>query len=143
MNLDKTKVIPFGNICNTKDILCKEIPLEWEDSFTLLGLDIDNKLEKLYQIFLKIHSKTLSLIKDWKARRIPIEGTINISKCLLVSQYMYVATILTLNDDQIELSQSAINSYIMDSNDNKKNWISRDKIYKPINKGGLNCINLD
>ena len=101
---------------NIKDILCKDIPLEWEESFTLLGLDIDNKLEKLDCNFDKVHSKTLTLINDWKARRIPLEGRINISKCLLVSQYMYIASIMTLNEDQILTAQTAINNYIMDSN---------------------------
>ena len=84
-NLDKTKVIPFGKNFNIQETLCKDIPLECEESFTLLGLDIDNKLEKLDYMFYKVNSKTLSLINDWKARRISIEGRINISKCLLVS----------------------------------------------------------
>ena len=31
----------------------------------------------------------------------------------------------------------------MDSRKAGRNWISKEKIYKPINKGGLNCINME
>ena len=43
-NLDKTKVVPFGSYFNINNILCPEIPLKWKDSFTLLGIDIYNKI---------------------------------------------------------------------------------------------------
>ena len=142
-NLDKTRVVPFGSNFSTNDILCPELPLKWEDSFTLLGIDIDNKLKSIDSNFDKVHGKTKSLINDWKARNLPIQGRINISKCLLVSQYTYIASIIPLKEEQIEEAQEAINNYIMNINSNNKNWISKEKIYAPIKKGGLNCIKLD
>ena len=92
--MDKTKVIQFGNNFNIKTI-DKHPPLEWEKEFTLLRIEIDNRLEKLDCNFDGVYSKTLSLINDWRARRLPI----NISKCLLVS---VLAAILTLSEQQIE-----------------------------------------
>ena len=106
--------------------------------FTLLGIEVDNRLEDLDCNFDRVHSKTQCLINDWRARKIPIEGRIDISKYLLVSQYTYVASILTLSDHQIEKAQKAINNYIVDSNDAKRNWLSKDRIYQPIKKVGLN-----
>ena len=70
--LDKTKVIPFGNNCNIKDKIGNHLPLEWEKEFTLLGLEIDNRLEQLDCNFDRVHRKTLSLINDWRARKLPI-----------------------------------------------------------------------
>ena len=55
-------------------------------------------------------------------------------KCLLISQYTYVASILTLGDHQIEKAQTAINNYIMDKTEAKRNWLSKDRIYQPIKK---------
>ena len=112
----KTKVIPFGNNFNIKDKIGNHLPLEWEKEFILLGLEINNRLEKLDCNFDRVHSKTLSLINDWRARRLPIEGCINISKCILVSQYTYVAAILTLSHQQIQKAQTAINIYTMNKN---------------------------
>ena len=79
----------------------------------MLGIEIDNWLEKLDDTFDSVHSKTLSLINDWRARQLPLEGRISISKCLLVSQYTYFASIITLNELQIDKAQTAINNYIM------------------------------
>ena len=121
-NLDKTKVIPFGDNFNIKDKIGNHLPLEWEKEFTLLGIEIDNRLEQLDHNFDRVHSKILSLINDWRARQLPIEGRISISKCLLVIQYTYVASILTLNETQIDKAQKAINNYIMNKNATGRKW---------------------
>ena len=46
-NLDKTSVIPIGNNTNKDDQICKDLKMVWEDTFTILGFHIDNKLVKL------------------------------------------------------------------------------------------------
>ena len=96
-------MIPFGNNFNIKN----KIGNQWEKEFTLLGIEIDNRLEKLDCNFDGVHSKTLSLIHDWRARRLPI----NISKCPLVR---VLAAILTLSEQQIGKAWTAVNNYIMD-----------------------------
>ena len=53
-----------------------------------------------------------------------------------------MASILTLSNHQIETAHKAINNYIMDSTEAKRNWLSKDRIYKPNKKGGLNYIEL-
>ena len=80
-NLDKTRVVPFGSNFDTNDKVCPNLPSKWENSFTLLGIDIDNKLLQIDTNFDHIHTKTRSLINDWQSRNLPIQGRINISKC--------------------------------------------------------------
>ena len=46
-NLDKTSVIPIGTNTNINDKLCHELDMVWEENFTILGFEIDNKLCKL------------------------------------------------------------------------------------------------
>ena len=48
-NLDKTMVVPLGGNFRIKeeDQLCQDLKLVWDNSFRLLGLDFDSKLEKL------------------------------------------------------------------------------------------------
>ena len=67
-NLDKTKVVPFGNNFNIKDKLCQNLPFEWENNFTLLGIEVDNRLEDLDCNFNIVHSRTPSLINDWRGK---------------------------------------------------------------------------
>ena len=61
---------------------------------------------------------------------------------MLVSQYTYIASIISFNEDQVEKAEDAINNYIMNINSQNRKLISKEKIYDPINKGGLNCIKL-
>ena len=61
-NLDKTNVIPCGKFFNPGNKICPELELNWTDNFKLLGLDIDNKLEKLGLIYDKAHVKAQNII---------------------------------------------------------------------------------
>ena len=141
-NLDKTKVIPIGMHLNPKARICTDLDMEWDDNFKLLGFNIGNNLKNIDENFDLAHTKTLSLINDWRSRKLPLEGRISISKCLLISQYTYFATVLPLKDTQILKAQKSINNYIMNIKEGSKPWISKNKMYQPINKGGLNCIEL-
>ena len=101
------------------------------DSFTLLGIDIDNKLKQIDSNFDKLHGKTKSLINDWKARNLPIQCRINISKCLLVSPYTYLASIIPLKEEQIEEAQEAINNYVMNIKSHNKIGLAGRKSMHP------------
>ena len=46
-NLEKTDVIPIGGNYDINDKLCPELALSWENEFTLLGFQIDNRLKEL------------------------------------------------------------------------------------------------
>ena len=60
-NLDKTCVIPVGDFLIPN--YCHDLKLKWESSFKVLGIVIDNRLEKLEanldRIFDKVESKIL------------------------------------------------------------------------------------
>ena len=42
----------------------------------------------------------------------------------------------------MEKPPEAINNYIMNIGTENRKWISKEKIYAPVNKRGLNYINL-
>ena len=67
------------------------------------------------QNFDKAHIKAQNIISDWKAQKLPINGRITISKCLLISQLNYVALMIKLLTKQILKSQKIINCFISDS----------------------------
>ena len=91
------------------------------------------------QNFNKAHIKAQNIISDRKARKLPINGRITISKCLIISQFNYVASIIKPSNKQLLKSQKMINFIIRDSD---CHWISDQKLYASTNKGGLNCIEL-
>ena len=117
--------------------------MEGDNNFKLLGFVIDKNLQNIDENFECFHARTLSIINDWKSRRLLLEGRISISKSLLVSQYTYIVSVIDLKESPIKKAQTAINNYIMNVKEGDKPWISKSKIYQPINKGGLNCIELE
>ena len=56
-NLDKTVVIPIGQNTNKYDILCPDLGMTWDDTFTVLGFTIDNTLKHLDTNFIKVKEK--------------------------------------------------------------------------------------
>ena len=53
----KCKVIPLGNI--QMGGMCEDLGLAWADQFTILGIDIDNKLQRLDDNFNRIKKKCM------------------------------------------------------------------------------------
>ena len=100
-NLDKTNVIPFGKFFNPGNKIRHDLVVNWTDNFKLLGIEIDNKLELLGQNFDEAHTKAQNVIYNWKACKLPINGRITISKCLIISQFNYVASILKPSNTQL------------------------------------------
>ena len=80
-----------------------------------MGIDIDNKLECLGQNFKKAHTKAQNIISNWKARKLPINGRITISECLIISQFNYVASIINPTQNRLKKSQYVIVEFIRDS----------------------------
>ena len=95
-NLDKTFVIPVGNFA--KGTMCEDLNLKWVDSFTVLGITIDNRLKYLQDNFQRIYEKVDKKIGTWIRYGLTFQGRITVAKTLLLSQYTYIATILDSND---------------------------------------------
>ena len=55
-NLEKAAVIPIGGNYDINDEICPELALSWENKFTLMGFQIDNRLKHLNEkCFKKVH----------------------------------------------------------------------------------------
>ena len=146
-NLDKTFVIPVGNFA--KGTMCKDLNLKWMDSFTVLGITIDNRLKNLQENFHRIYDKVDKKIGFWIRYGLTFKGRITVAKSLLLSQYTYVATILDSNDKKItDKIQAQIDLFVYNNkvgtkeNPNFQKWVPED-IYqggKPI--GGFKMIKI-
>ena len=61
--MDKTFVIPVGNFA--KENMCQDLNLKWMDSFTVHGINIDNRLKELHNNFQRIYNKVGNKICLW------------------------------------------------------------------------------
>merc|ERR1712215_634167 len=81
--IGKTKIIPVG-VFDGENI-CLDLKLSWENNFTILGMEIDNKLKSLSKNFDIVYNKTRSIISCWSGYDPSIEGKITVCKTLLIS----------------------------------------------------------
>ena len=142
-NLDKTSVIPIGKDCDNGEQLCKDLNFVWENTFTILGFAIDNKLEKLNVNFEKVKEKIKGLIRKWKPYHLSLRGRLTIAKTKLISQITFISTILTPHTDTINEIQSLINNFVMGIEKNNKHWINKDLMYTQTSKGGFGMIKIE
>ena len=141
-NLDKTVVIPIGTNTDINDQLCPDLGMEWNDSFTLLGFQIDSKLKNLSVNFKLVKEKIKSIISKWKPYNLSLRGRITIAKVKLVSQLTYISTVLETNTTMLDEIQEIINNFVMGIKSENKHWISKDLLYTPTSKGGFGLIHL-
>ena len=142
-NIDKTSVIPIGRNSNKEDQICKDLNMVWDDTFTILGFEIDNKLEKLETNFTKVKDKIKALIRKWKPYHLSLRGRLTIAKTKLVSQITYISTVLTPSTAIIEEIQTLINNFVMGIEGNNKHWINKDIMYTHTSQGGFGMIRLE
>ena len=142
-NIDKTSVIPIGEQSDKRDQICKDLKMVWDDTFTILGFHIDNKLEKLDTNFEKVTEKIKALIRKWKPYHLSLRGRITIAKTKLISQIIYISTVLTPKAATMIEIQTLINNFVMGIESGNKHWINKDIIYTHTAKGGFGMIRLE
>ena len=54
--------------------ICSDLTLSWEKEFTILGIDIDNKLKKLNKNFDRIYNDTRGIIGLHPRKKMTIDG---------------------------------------------------------------------
>ena len=147
-NIDKTVVVPIGANFDTNDILCPDLKLEWDNKFTILGFEIDSKLEKLEDNYNRIHKNVDNLISKWQCYRLTIMGRVTITKSLLLSQYTYIGSVLDMRKPLTDLIQKKLNTFVLHNqkyveNESKGPWLTPEVLYGPTSQGGLNMVKVD
>ena len=75
----------------------------------ILGIKIDNHLEKHTYNFEEIFRRVSVLINKWKCYGWTIPGREIIAKSILLSQYTYIGSILDMTDSQLTKVQTQLN----------------------------------
>ena len=142
-NLEKTVVIPISGNYDINDRLCPELTLSWEEKFTLLGFQIDNRLKLLNENYEKCFKKVHEIGRKWARYRLSLKGRITIAKTFLLPQFTYVASVLDPSPNTYETIYKMIRSFVTTGSTTplgKGNWINQDILYAPKSEGGFNFI---
>ena len=88
--------------------LCFEI----SNNFKLLGLDINNKLDNVMEIYQSITEKIGNLIRFWERFKLTLPGRLTIMKTCLISQLNYIGCFLPMPDDAMTNIQRLIDGFV-------------------------------
>jgi hypothetical protein len=138
MNRDKTEALYIGVSSNFRHKINK---IKWSnESIKYLGVYINKDLQKAIQVNINEKlDKIESLIKIWHCRHLALKGKVTIVNSLLVSQMMYIASVIHIPKWAITKYNTLITNFIWD---NKPQKIKYTTLIAPISQGGLNLQDL-
>ena len=139
MNKDKTEALYIGVSSN---YLHKVKEIKWSNhNIKCLGVYINKDLQKATQANITDKlEKIESLIKIWSCRHLTLKGKVTIVNSLLVSQMLYIASVIHIPKWAITKYNTLINNFIWD---NKPPKIKYTTLIAPITQGGLNLQDLE
>eukprot|EP00090_Calanus_glacialis_P035375 TRINITY_DN60407_c0_g1_i1.p1 TRINITY_DN60407_c0_g1~~TRINITY_DN60407_c0_g1_i1.p1 ORF type:complete len:167 (+),score=30.83 TRINITY_DN60407_c0_g1_i1:69-503(+) len=94
INEGKTKVIRIGANMDNLTPMTKEVKFKYVTTFTLLGVNIDNKLRKLNENFEIRKKRIRQKIAIWRKLNLSTIGNLIISKTFLISQLGYLLSMM-------------------------------------------------
>ena len=108
-NFDKTSVIPVGPNADIRDGFNDDIRVE--SSFTLLGMEIDNKLSNLQSNFDKTIDKIGKCALYWSRFNLTLPGRIAVAKTFMLSLINHIGCILMPSNAQIDKMQTIVDRF--------------------------------
>jgi hypothetical protein len=137
-NVDKTTMMRIGNLDTVLDPRIEQLSFGLVTDMKILGFEIDNKVEQLERIFGKCISKMRQILGNWSRFCLTLSGRIAIAKCLILSQVTFHGTVVDLTAAQLNDINQIIEGFVT-----YKTVISKERIYLPVNRGGLGMVNIE
>jgi hypothetical protein len=108
------------------------------EKMKLLGFEISNDIECLSENFDICMSKMCKIVGNWSRFRLTLPGRIGIAKTMLLSQIAYHGAILNPTARQLASMEELIENFVTTGI-----VISKQRIYLPVQEGGLGLIKLE
>ena len=105
INEGKTKIIRIGTRLDDLVPTTSEVASKYAEKFTLLGVDIDNKLKKMDENFKERAKKIETKIILWRKYNLSTIGNLSVSKTFLISQLGYLLSMLDCPRELLETIQ--------------------------------------
>lgn len=136
LNVDKTTIIPCA-AADTAEFRLDIINAGFacEDSFTVLGFFIDNKLQQLHKNIDKIKFKMSNIANFWGKVPMSLCGKITVAKTFLLSQISYICSVIPTQDHDFRIFDKIISNFIT-----QRGGIKEKLVFKKVCNGGLGLI---
>ena len=142
INIEKTKIMRIGTLRESNLVLLPEYNVEWtSDSLNMLGVVIANDRSKLSELNYEPKLKKIeNTIAVWRQRNLTIYGKTIIIKTFLISQIVYLMSVLpSPSRDFITRLERILFQFLWN---NKVERIRRTTLFLPLNEGGIKMPHL-
>ena len=135
ISLKKTKAVWFGSSYDSPIELCPDLNLQWSKSFSLLGIEFDNNLDRMHNNFERKVLKIEKLLNSWSYRYLTPLGKTTVVKTLGLSKISHIALVIpNPSKNMIKRVNSLFFNFIWGGGSEK---VNREDAMLPGKFGGL------
>ena len=139
LNLKKTKVMIIGTPYTLKDVRdIEEVGFSHTNSTTILGFQIDEKLENLDSNWNKILNSLQIISNTWSSHRPSLSTKIDLIKMFFLSKISYPASCLLPPPQTVEIIETIIMNFLFPA----RNTFPKQRVFSPTQSGGLGIPNI-
>ena len=142
VNMEKTRLIWFGSMCNSNKQICSNFDLDWnQGSFKVLGITFSTNLFEIPKLnYEGIVGKIKNVLKAWKGRKLTLIGKIKVIKTLALSKLTYFLMNIPRPPDNVihEINKICF-QFLWDDKPSK---IKKDVVIKDCREGGLGMTDI-
>jgi hypothetical protein len=127
----------IGDLSGPIDQRILDLGFEIVEECSLLGFVFSNKEDLDVSNEAKLCDKIRKTIGFWTTFNLSISGKITVAKSLILPVYNYYGTVLNFRAEVISRIENMIEKFVTQGMN-----ISKDKIYSPVEAGGLNLFRI-
>ena len=141
INLDKTQAIWLGKLKKRSYGICKDLNLNWDVKFKLLGINFSVNLDEINDLNYRIKiAEIQKLFNLYKRFHLSIVGKITVIKTMAIPKLVYLFTVLPTPERNImDRIEGIISDFLWEG----KARVARSFLEKDINEGGLKLTNVN
>ena len=142
INYEKTELLRIGSLKNSNARLYTQKQLQWTNKVVkLLGVQLTADRKQLLKLnYEPIITKLQNIISVWQQRKITLFGKISVIQSLLVSQLIYMFSVLpSPSREFLGAIEKTLVDYLWS---NKKHHLSKETIKFSKEQGGLGMIDI-
>ena len=138
LNCSKSEGLWLGKH-KTNQLNCNLHGIKWPDQIRCLGIYVGhNTAKNIEKNWSEKLEKVKKLLKGWNNRFLSLFGKVQIIKSFAISQFVLPVTVLNIPTDIEKQIETILFNFIWGSKDK----VSRSKVIKGCNNGGLNMIDV-
>jgi hypothetical protein len=136
-NLEKSFVMRIGDTTGEIPREINDLGFNFANKIQLLGFTLNNYGNYVNENYERVACKIDNIIRFWERFFLNLTAKIAIYKSLLLPQINYVASVFLPTDEDLKRIENSMEQFVL-----KGITIAKDRVYLPVDRGGLGLFRL-